>query len=117
MAAYEPTLSGHQNLVVSDASRFVTGTVVPVDGGFAAFSGAQCEHIMNWFRLSFVVVSFQAVWETDMINFKEQMMAVGWNGWPLSGWQYSLPPVLFCSSLSSYSSTIVKTSGMVHGCR
>ncbi|HHT43474.1 MAG TPA: SDR family oxidoreductase [Firmicutes bacterium] len=25
--------------LVSDASRFVTGTVVPVDGGFAAFSG------------------------------------------------------------------------------
>jgi NAD(P)-dependent dehydrogenase (short-subunit alcohol dehydrogenase family) len=25
--------------LASDASRFVTGTVVPIDGGFSAFSG------------------------------------------------------------------------------
>jgi NAD(P)-dependent dehydrogenase (short-subunit alcohol dehydrogenase family) len=25
--------------LISDASRFITGVVVPVDGGFSAFSG------------------------------------------------------------------------------
>jgi NAD(P)-dependent dehydrogenase (short-subunit alcohol dehydrogenase family) len=25
--------------LASDASRFVTGTIIPVDGGFSAFSG------------------------------------------------------------------------------
>ncbi len=36
----EPSdLVGTAIWLVSDASRFVTGTVVPVDGGFAAFSG------------------------------------------------------------------------------
>jgi NAD(P)-dependent dehydrogenase (short-subunit alcohol dehydrogenase family) len=36
----EPSdLVGTAIWLVSDASRFVTGTVVPVDGGFSAFSG------------------------------------------------------------------------------
>ena len=36
----EPSdLVGTAIWLVSDASRFVTGIVVPVDGGFAAFSG------------------------------------------------------------------------------
>jgi len=32
-------LSGTLLWLASDASRFVTGIVVPVDGGFSAFSG------------------------------------------------------------------------------
>jgi len=33
-------LTGTVLWLVSDASRFVTGIVVPIDGGFAAFGGA-----------------------------------------------------------------------------
>jgi NAD(P)-dependent dehydrogenase (short-subunit alcohol dehydrogenase family) len=32
-------LIGTMLWLVTDASRFVTGVVVPVDGGFSAFSG------------------------------------------------------------------------------
>jgi len=32
-------LAGTVLWLVSPASRFVTGTVIPVDGGFSAFSG------------------------------------------------------------------------------
>ena len=32
-------LLGAVHWLVSDASKFVTGTVIPVDGGFSAFSG------------------------------------------------------------------------------
>jgi NAD(P)-dependent dehydrogenase (short-subunit alcohol dehydrogenase family) len=36
----EPTdLIGTMLWLVSDAAKFVTGIVVPVDGGFSAFSG------------------------------------------------------------------------------
>lgn len=32
-------LHGALHYLLSDASRFVTGTILPVDGGFVAFSG------------------------------------------------------------------------------
>jgi NAD(P)-dependent dehydrogenase (short-subunit alcohol dehydrogenase family) len=32
-------LHGAIHYLLSEASRFVTGTVLPVDGGFVAFSG------------------------------------------------------------------------------
>ncbi len=32
-------LNGAVHLLASDASRFITGTVIPIDGGFSAFSG------------------------------------------------------------------------------
>jgi NAD(P)-dependent dehydrogenase (short-subunit alcohol dehydrogenase family) len=32
-------LCGTARWLLSDASKFVTGTVIPVDGGFSAFSG------------------------------------------------------------------------------
>ncbi len=36
---HTPELHGTLHYLVSDASAFVTGTVVPVDGGFSCFSG------------------------------------------------------------------------------
>ena len=32
-------LNGIVHFLSSDASKFITGTVIPVDGGFSAFSG------------------------------------------------------------------------------
>ncbi|MDR1789599.1 MAG: SDR family oxidoreductase, partial [Opitutaceae bacterium] len=34
-----PEINGAAHFLISDAARFVTGVVLPVDGGFSAFSG------------------------------------------------------------------------------